>query len=107
MPRLKSKIAGRIVLALRGKETITDEDIDEQLHALDIWGQRSIDEYHEMLKAQYLERTPGGWTLKPESRKDAEIVIRVSPARNAGEVLRRLDVALNQFRPLITIEMEA
>ena len=110
IPRYQTTVAGRVVLALRnsGKEIVTEQDIDEKLESMyGITGKKTLGDYHALIKKRYLDRVPGGWTLKPESRETRSITIKIAPAQNAGEVMLRVEDAVSQYRGLVTIEMEA
>jgi len=110
MPRYQTTVAGRVVRSLRdsGKEIVTEQDIDDLLESMyGITGKKTLGDYHALIKKRYLDRVPGGWTLKPESRETRSITIKIAPAQNAGEIMLRIDDALNQYRGLVTIEMEA
>ena len=109
MPRYQTIVAGRVVLALRnsGKEIIHDKDIDDLLESMfGIAGHQTTERYHALIQERYLERVAGGWKLKQESKETRTITIKIAPPQNAGEIMLRLEDALNPYRGLTTTEIE-
>ena len=107
MPKSSKQRRGEIIYALRHEDLISDAKLRDALSDADIESPNGIKEYVAALVATgYLERTPGGFRLTAESRKTGTITIRVHPKQNTAAVFKGLDAALQQFRPLISIETE-
>jgi len=107
MPKSSKQRRGEIIHALRGKKLVTPEDLRTAMEGVGVEGERTRQKYEEDLEYhKCLKRTPGGWALTPASKRDAIITIRVMPSQNRADVVRGLTAALQQFKPLATMEME-
>ena len=107
MPRTAKQRRGEIIYALRGKKIVTPEDMKEAMAAADVESDAGRKKYLEALEdLQYIRRIPGGWALTEASKRDALITIRVTPSQNQGDVIKGLSAALQQFKPLTTMELE-
>ena len=107
MPKSAKQRRGEIIHALRGHKLITPEDLRIAMDDAGISGVTTRRDYEDDLEhLKYLRRVPGGWQLTPESKRAAFITIQVLPSQNRGDVIRGLDAALQQFKPLATMEIE-
>lgn len=108
MPKTSKQRRGEIVNALRGRKLITPSDLREAMVAAGVECATTRRDYeHDLETLGYIVRTAGGWELTEQSRKDGIIVIRVSPSQNRDAVVRGIEAALAQFKPLATQEIEA
>ena len=108
MPKSQTQRRGEIVNALRrtGKEILSPEDMRNAFEAAGVEAAGVRKEYLQRLEKDYIIRVEGGWRLNKRSKQDGIIIIRVAPSQNRGDVLRGLTAALQQFKPLISMEVE-
>ena len=107
MPKSAKQRRGEIIYALRGKSRITPEDLRAAMESVGVECATTRRDYeHDLEDLKYLERTAGGWKLTLASKRAAIITIRVIPSQNKADVVRGLDAALQQFKPLTTLEIE-
>ncbi len=108
MPKTTKQRRGEIVNALRGLQLITPADLRRAMNKAGVDCGTTRREYETALEdLGYIERTAGGWELTDESKQDGIIILRVNPSQNRADVISGLDAALAQFKPLVTVEIEA
>jgi hypothetical protein len=108
MPKSAKQRRGEIIYALRGLKLITPIDLRGAMTAAGVECAATRKAYENDLEdLGYLTRVPGGWKLTPASKQDGIILIRIKPSQNQPDVIRGLDAALQQFKPLTTMEIEA
>lgn len=92
------------------KEILTADDVKDALKKtgiISIDGRRKYtanDGY--LLEGGWLIRRIGGWTLAPEAIPTGVIVIKVTPGRATGQVLKKVSKALEPFRGFTELQME-
>jgi DeoR/GlpR family transcriptional regulator of sugar metabolism len=109
MPKTQTQRKGEIVYDLQqyGTNTIPQRDFEKILEYNNVTNNKAQKDYTEKLvEGNYLERVEGGLLLTDESRKEGIIVIKVRPSQHTAAVRDSLTAALQQFRPLTTMELE-
>ena len=108
MPKTAKQRRGEIVHALQHEDLITDAKLREALADVDIESPNGIKEYVTALEdLKYITRVPGGFKLTEESKKTGTITIRVTPKQNTANVAKGLTAALQQFKGIATMIIEA
>lgn len=107
MPKTAKQRRGEIVHSLRGHELITPKDLRDAMENVGVDCATARRDYENTLEDRgYLKRIPGGWELTEASKQDGIITIRVAPSQNKADVVNGLTAALQQFKPLATMEIE-
>jgi len=109
MPKTSKQRRGEIVHDLQqfGTNTISQRDFVKILEYNDVTTGAAIKDYTKrLLDGNYLGRVEGGFKLTKESRKEGIIIIKVRPSQHTAAVRDSLTAALQQFRPLTTMEIE-
>jgi len=105
MPKTTKQRIGEIVYALRGQKLITPTELRTVMGSVGVGCSTSRRDYERDLEALgYIRRIEGGWELTEQSKKDGIILIRVSPSQNREVVVKGLETALEQFKPLAIME---
>lgn len=107
MPQSTRQTQGEIIHELRKEGgLITAERLEEVMADAGINSQPTVTAYKKALvKLNLLELVAGGYKLTPKARTDYAITIWM-PLHNKGEVIKGLTAAMQQFKPLTTIELE-
>lgn len=107
MPKTSKQRRGEIVHDLRGRKLITPEDLRAAMEKAGVDCATARREYENTLEdREYIKRIPDGWELTEASKQDGIITIRVAPSQNKADVVNGLTAALQQFKPLATMEIE-
>jgi predicted transcriptional regulator len=109
MPKTTRQKRGEIVYDLQqyGKNLIPQKEFERTLGYNDVTNTAAIKSYTKQLIAEgYLIRIEGGFQLTDASLSDGIIIIKVRPSQHRGAVVRGIEQALGQFRPLTTVEVE-
>jgi len=110
MPKTSKQRRGEIIYDLEqfGTNTIPQRDFEKILEYNDVTNTKAQKDYtKKLVEGNYLVRVEGGFLLTNESRKEGIIVIKVRPSQHTAAVMDSLTAALQQFRPLTTMEIEA
>lgn len=111
MPLSTKQTQGEIIHALRKEAHWTEGQITETIlngimADAGVESPATVRNYKNALIAlNMLKRIPGGYALTQKARRDSIITIRV-PEHNKGAVIKGLTAALQQFKPLATMEIE-
>jgi hypothetical protein len=100
MPKSAKQRRGEIIYALRGKQQTAMIEAGVECPATRKTYEADLEDL------EYLERVPGGWKLTTASKRASVITIQVLPSQNKADVMKGLDAALQQFKPLVTMELE-
>jgi hypothetical protein len=109
MPKTQTQRKGEIVYDLiqYGQQTILQKDFEKILEYNDVNNKAAQKDYtKKLIEGNYLIRVEGGFLLTDESRKEGVITIKVRPSQHTAAVRDSLTAALQQFRPLTTMELE-
>ncbi len=108
MPKTTKQKRGEIVYDLQqyGENLIPQKEFERTLGYNDVTQPTAIREYTKQLIAEgYLIRIEGGFQLTDASLSEGIIIIKVRPSQHRDAVVKGLTAALQQFRPLTTIEV--
>ena len=109
IPKTQMQRKGEIIydLLAHGKNLILQKDFERALNYNDVTNATAQKDYTtKLIEGNYLVQVEGGFRLTEKSRKEGVITIKVHPSQHTGAVRDRLTAALQQFRPLTTMEME-
>lgn len=107
MPQSTRQTQGEIIHELKKEEgLITAERLEEVMADAGINSPPTVTIYKKALvRLNLLKMVAGGYELTQKARADYTITIRV-PMHNKGEVIKGLTAAMQQFKPLTTMEVE-
>lgn len=107
MPQSTRQTQGEIIHELKKEGgLITAERLEEVMADVGINSPPTVTVYKKaFVKLNLLELVAGGYELTKEARADYTITIRM-PLHNKREVTKGITAALQQFKPLTTMEVE-
>lgn len=107
IPQSTRQTQGEILHELRKEAgVITEDRLQEVMAGAGVESLPTVKAYKKTLESlKLIERVAGGYELTKLAREDYTVLIRM-PQHNKGAVLKGLDAALQQFKPLTTMEVE-
>jgi len=106
MPQSTRQTQGEIIYALGQEGRITETTLNRIMADAGVESPATVRNYKNALIYQnLLKRVPGGYELTPKARETYTIKIEVQ-MHNKDAVIKRLTAALQQFKPLATMEIE-
>lgn len=107
MPQSTKQTQGEIIHELRKEGKITEEKLNRIMADAGVESPTTVRNYkNALIRLHLLMRVPGGYELTAKAREDYTIQIKVQ-MHNKDAVIKGLTAALQQFKPLATMEIEA
>lgn len=108
MPKKTKQMQGEILHTIQAldKKRISMKELEAVMGAVGIEPPTTTKYTNRLIELNLLERVAGGFQLTEAGREEGIIIIRVSPRYNRDAVMKGLTAALQQFKPLVTVEIE-
>ena len=109
MPKKTKQVQGEIINAIKAlnKDRVSMKELETVMESVGIEPPTTIKYTERLIELKLLERVAGGFRLTEDGQDEGVIIIRVSPKHNRSAVVKGLTAALQQFKPLVTMEIEA
>lgn len=107
MPQSTKQTQGEIIHELKREDRITEEILNQVMADAGVESPTTVRNYkNALIGMKLLRRVPGGYELTGKARENYTIKI-VVPMHNKGAVVKGLTAALQQFKPLAVMEIDA